>query len=96
MGVTGIVETKRINLATNYGLIDSPKSILPMKIWWLVPQYMMIGMCDVFGIMGMQELFYEHVAEEMRSIGAAMYIMLLPCSFKKKKLETKNIKEANL
>ena len=74
MGVAALIETKRIGVASEYGLLDTPKATLPMKIWWLLPQYMMIGMCDVFAIVGMQELFYDQMPEEMRSIGAALYI----------------------
>ncbi|KAJ9685367.1 hypothetical protein PVL29_017409 [Vitis rotundifolia] len=74
MVVAALVETKRISVAIDHGLTDSPRTTLPMKIWWLLPQYMLTGMCDVFTIVGMQELFYDQMPEEMRSIGAALYI----------------------
>ncbi|KAL8093556.1 protein NRT1/ PTR FAMILY 5.4-like [Apium graveolens] len=74
MVVAALVEAKRLGIAKKHGLIDSPKSIVPMSIWWLVPQYMLCGLTDVFAVVGMQEIFYDQVAEEMRSMGAAMYI----------------------
>ncbi|KAK1355220.1 putative Peptide transporter [Heracleum sosnowskyi] len=74
MVVAALVEGKRVSIARKHGLIDTPKSVVPMAIWWLVPQYMLCGLTDVFAIIGMQEFFYNQVPEEMRSMGAAMYL----------------------
>ncbi|XP_027091223.2 protein NRT1/ PTR FAMILY 5.4 [Coffea eugenioides] len=74
MVVAGLVEAKRVETARENGLTDSPKSMVPMKIWWLIPQYMLFGVCDMFTIVGMQELFYDQMPEEMRSMGAAAYV----------------------
>ena len=74
MAVAALVEAKRVGIAKKHGLLDAPEAVVPMSIWWLVPQYMLNGLTDVFGVVGMQELFYDQVAEEMRSMGAAFYI----------------------
>lgn len=74
MVVAALVEAKRVGIAKKHGLIHAPKSVVPMAIWWLVPQYVLSGLSDVFTVIGMQELFYNQVPEEMRSMGAAMYI----------------------
>ncbi|XP_071720265.1 protein NRT1/ PTR FAMILY 5.4 [Rutidosis leptorrhynchoides] len=71
MIVSALVESKRVKVATHYGLIDKPEIVLPMSVWWLVPQYVLMGISDVFTIVGLQELFYDQVPEEMRSMGAA-------------------------
>ncbi|MBA0781121.1 hypothetical protein Gotri_002076 [Gossypium trilobum] len=77
MVVAGIVETARVNTARKHGLIDTPKAVIPMSIWWLLPQYVLTGIGDVFTIIGLQELFYDQMPEEMRSIGAAAYISIV-------------------
>ncbi|CAH9085216.1 unnamed protein product [Cuscuta epithymum] len=77
MAVAGLVETKRLRVAAENDLLDSPKSTLPMQIWWLAPQYVMIGLTDVFTVIGLQELFYDQMPVEMRSIGAALYISVV-------------------
>ena len=43
----------------------------------MVPQYVLCGFSDVFTIVGLQELFYDQVPEEMRSMGAAAHISAL-------------------
>ncbi|XVF41111.1 hypothetical protein PTKIN_Ptkin01aG0254200 [Pterospermum kingtungense] len=77
MVVAAVVETARVNTARNHGLIDTPKAVVPMSVWWLLPQYVLTGIGDVFTIIGLQELFYDQMPEEMRSIGAAAYICVV-------------------
>ncbi|XP_050231073.1 protein NRT1/ PTR FAMILY 5.4 [Mercurialis annua] len=77
MAVAAVVEAKRVNTAIEHGLIDNPKAIVPMAVWWLLPQYMISGLEDVFTVIGLQELFYDQMPEGMRSMGAAAYISIL-------------------
>lgn len=77
MVVSAIVEAKRVNIAAKNGLLDSPKALLPMKIWWLFPQYMICGLSDTFAVVGLQELFYAEMPKSMRSLGAAAHISIL-------------------
>jgi peptide/histidine transporter 3/4 len=36
----------------------------------------MIGVADVFALVGMQEFFYDHMPGEMRSMGLALYLSI--------------------
>uniref|UniRef100_A0A7N2LCX3 Uncharacterized protein n=1 Tax=Quercus lobata TaxID=97700 RepID=A0A7N2LCX3_QUELO len=74
MVVSALVEAKRINIAKEYNLLDHPKAIVPMKVWWLLPQYIIAGLADIFTIVGLQEMFYAQMPEAMRSLGAALYL----------------------
>ncbi|KAH6824501.1 SNF2 domain-containing protein / helicase domain-containing protein / F-box family protein [Perilla frutescens var. hirtella] len=74
MAVAALVETRRVRVAGRHGLLDSPAAVVPMAAWWMVPQYVLIGMCDVFAVVGLQELFYDQMPAAMRSVGAAAYI----------------------
>ncbi|XP_010504249.1 PREDICTED: protein NRT1/ PTR FAMILY 5.4 [Camelina sativa] len=77
MMICGLVEAKRLRVARDHGLIDSPKEVVPMSSLWLLPQYILVGIGDVFTIVGMQELFYDQMPETMRSIGAAIFISVV-------------------
>ncbi|GER28533.1 major facilitator superfamily protein [Striga asiatica] len=74
MAVAACVESRRVRTADENGLLDSPGSVVPMAAWWLVPQYVLVGVSDAFAVVGMQELFYEEMPVGMRSIGAAAYV----------------------
>lgn len=41
--VAGFIKVKRKHIAASNGLIDSPKSTLPISVFWLVPQYSLHG-----------------------------------------------------
>ncbi|KAL1219892.1 Protein NRT1/ PTR FAMILY 5.13 [Cardamine amara subsp. amara] len=73
MMIAALVESKRLETAKEHGLINQPKATVPMSIWWLIPQYLLLGMADVFTLVGMQEFFYSQIPTELRSIGLALY-----------------------
>ncbi|GKC33619.1 proton-dependent oligopeptide transporter family protein, partial [Tanacetum coccineum] len=77
MLVAAVIETKRLETAREYGLLDDPNAIVPMKIWWLLPQYLLAGADNVFAIVGMQEFFYDQMPSDLRSIGLALYLSVI-------------------
>ncbi|KAK4793940.1 hypothetical protein SAY86_011934 [Trapa natans] len=72
-----LVEIKRLETARALGLVDLPDATIPMSIWWLVPQYLIFGIAQVFTMVGLQEFFYDQVPDELKSIGLALYLSVL-------------------
>ncbi|KAK9713695.1 hypothetical protein RND81_06G045100 [Saponaria officinalis] len=77
LAVSALVEIKRRNTASLHGLTNSPKATLPMSIWWLIPQCALLGVADAFTMVGLQEFFYDQVPDELRSVGASMYLSIM-------------------
>ena len=77
MVVAALVEAKRLSIAKQYDLVDNYKEIVPMSVWWLLPQYILSGLADMFTFVGLQELFYDQMPESLRSLGAAAYVSVL-------------------
>ncbi|KAL6619241.1 hypothetical protein ACP70R_034380 [Stipagrostis hirtigluma subsp. patula] len=71
--VAAVVERRRKSVAAASGLLDSPKAILPMSVFWLVPQYAIHGVADAFMDVGRMEFLYDQAPESMRSTAAALY-----------------------
>ncbi|KAF3522237.1 hypothetical protein F2Q69_00050552 [Brassica cretica] len=69
MVVAALVETKRLQTAR-----DDATTL--MCVWWLVPQYVFIGVADMLTMVGLQELFYDQVPCELRSIGMALNLSI--------------------
>ncbi|XP_054811646.1 protein NRT1/ PTR FAMILY 5.10-like [Prosopis cineraria] len=75
--IAALVEMRRLQAAIDSGLVDDPKATIPMSVWWLIPQYFLFGVADVFTIIGFQEFFYDQVPKELRSMGLALYSSIL-------------------
>ncbi|KAK6942131.1 Proton-dependent oligopeptide transporter family [Dillenia turbinata] len=71
--VAGLVEIKRKAVAAEHDLLDKPKAIIPISVFWLVPQYCLNGIAEVFMSVGHLEFLYDQSPESMRSTAAALY-----------------------
>ncbi|KAL1205955.1 Protein NRT1/ PTR FAMILY 5.8 [Cardamine amara subsp. amara] len=68
--IAALVETKRLKVSKK--MKTSPNSD-PLSIFWLLPQYVLLGISDIFTVVGMQEFFYSEVPVKMRTMGFALY-----------------------
>ncbi|KAF5457210.1 hypothetical protein F2P56_021326 [Juglans regia] len=74
MVIAAVVEMKRLEISRKMGNLDSESAeTLPLSIFWLLPQYILLGISDIFTVVGMQEFFYNEVPVRMRTMGFALY-----------------------
>ncbi|XP_006845418.2 protein NRT1/ PTR FAMILY 5.6 isoform X1 [Amborella trichopoda] len=66
-GVAALVETRRLHVAPHH----------LMSVFWLVPQFFLLGITDVFALVGIQEFFYTQMPDSMRSQGMALYLSVI-------------------
>ncbi|TVU36354.1 hypothetical protein EJB05_18286, partial [Eragrostis curvula] len=76
MVVAAFVETRRLRVARDAVLIDQPDVALPMSLWWMVPQYVLLGLAGVLGEVGLVEFFYDQVPDALRSVGLALCLSI--------------------
>jgi dipeptide/tripeptide permease len=68
------VEKRRRSVAAASGMLDAPKgAMLPISVFWLVPQYAIHGVANAFMDVGRMEFLYDQAPESMRSTAAALY-----------------------
>ncbi|OMO97112.1 Proton-dependent oligopeptide transporter family [Corchorus capsularis] len=71
--VSSFVEIKRKSVAANHNLLDDPKAVIPISVFWLVPQFCLHGVAEVFMSVGHLEFLYDQSPESIRSTAAALF-----------------------
>uniref|UniRef100_A0A5B6YHU2 Uncharacterized protein n=1 Tax=Davidia involucrata TaxID=16924 RepID=A0A5B6YHU2_DAVIN len=66
------VEVRRMHVIRVQHLAGT-KEIVPMSIFWLLPQYVLLGIADVFNAIGLLEFFYDQSPEDMQSLGTTFF-----------------------
>ncbi|KAI3458645.1 hypothetical protein Pfo_015308 [Paulownia fortunei] len=77
MATAALVERKRLTTAEKEILQERNVGPLPMSVFWLAPQYIILGIGDSFSLVGLQEYFYDQVPDSMRSLGMAFYLSVI-------------------
>nr|DAD34715.1 TPA_asm: hypothetical protein HUJ06_005355 [Nelumbo nucifera] len=72
MVIAALVEAKRLQISRS-GLQSAGTAVVPLSIFWLLPQYILLGTSDVFTVVGMQEFFYTQVPSRLRTMGVGLY-----------------------
>lgn len=66
-------------LVENRRLMKKERSEI-MNVFWLVPQFFILGFGDGLALVGLQEYFYEQIPNKMRSLGIAFYLSVIGCA----------------
>ena len=77
MIVAALVEAKRLRMHEQEILRSGETGKNTMSVFWLVPQYLILGFGDSFSLIGLQEYFYDQVPDSMRSLGMALYLSVI-------------------
>lgn len=72
MIIAAFVENKRLQVTKQHN-----GSSMSMSVFWLAPQFLVIGFGDGFTLVGLQEYFYDQVPDSMRSLGIALYLSVI-------------------
>ncbi|KAL6907674.1 hypothetical protein ACP4OV_002713 [Aristida adscensionis] len=71
MAIAAVTESRRLAFARRHGL-DATGGQLPLTIFVLLPQFVLMGLADAFLVVGKIEFFYDQAPESMKSLGTAM------------------------
>ncbi|CAK9171832.1 unnamed protein product [Ilex paraguariensis] len=77
MSTAALVEKKRLSIARRENIQGGQTGPVSMSVFWLRPQFMLLGVGDAFTLVGLQEYFYDQVPDSMRSLGIALYLSVI-------------------
>ncbi|VVB08114.1 unnamed protein product [Arabis nemorensis] len=73
MIIASITERFRLNVATKHGLIHQTAVPLPLTIFVLLLQFVLMGLADAFFEVGKLEFFYDQAPESMKSLETSYF-----------------------
>ncbi|KAL5843458.1 hypothetical protein ACOSQ4_009416 [Xanthoceras sorbifolium] len=65
MVIAALVEMMRLKTDKEHGLVDEPNVTIPMSVWWLIPQYVLLGIAKAC------------IMVELRSVGLSCYLAII-------------------
>ncbi|KAK8452344.1 hypothetical protein SEVIR_5G096600v4 [Setaria viridis] len=71
MVAAGVLDIVRLRAVARHGLYGD-KDVVPISIFWQIPQYFIIGCAEVFTFVGQLEFFYDQAPDAMRSLCSAL------------------------
>ncbi|KAM3341964.1 protein NRT1/ PTR FAMILY 4.5-like [Capsicum galapagoense] len=71
MAVAAVVESRRKSVAVEHSMVDSA-SPLPMSVFWIVYQYIIISAAEIFTLVGLLDFFHAESTSGMKSLGLAI------------------------
>ncbi|KAH7439674.1 hypothetical protein KP509_04G071700 [Ceratopteris richardii] len=78
--IASLVEKKRLRIAKQFNH-STDAAWLPMSVFYLIPQYWLVGMGDAFGYVGQLEFFYRESPTRMRSLGSGLSLSSISLGF---------------
>ncbi|XBI13396.1 protein NRT1/ PTR FAMILY 5.1-like [Aegilops tauschii subsp. strangulata] len=67
-----LVEVRRMRVIREHP-VRGPHETVPMSVFWMLPQYVILGVGDVFNTIGVLEFFYDQSPEGMQRLGTTFY-----------------------
>ncbi|OMO91424.1 Proton-dependent oligopeptide transporter family [Corchorus olitorius] len=82
MVISALVEAKRLKIARAHHLDQAQHSaIVPMTVWWLFPQLVVVGIGDALHFPGHVGLYYQEFPVSLRSTATAMVSIVVGIAF---------------
>ena len=66
----GVLDNNRDTYNSNRAM-----EVVDMSVWWQIPQYLLIGLSEVFTAIGQLEFFYDQAPDVMRSCSMALQLL---------------------
>ena len=70
-----VFETIRLKSARKHGGYNNPGLVVPISIFWLIPQWILAASAELFAYIGLFEFFWEEIPIEMRSLGGGLALL---------------------
>lgn len=81
MVAAALTEVKRLRAARSNGLVDNPTAEIPLSVFWLVPQFFLVGSGEAFMYIGQLDFFLRECPKGMKTMSTGLFLSTLSLGF---------------
>ncbi|KAF4360463.1 hypothetical protein F8388_001934 [Cannabis sativa] len=81
MVAAALCEIKRLNVARLHGLTNNPRAEIPIKVFWLMPQFIIVGAGEAFTYIGQLDFFLRECPKGMKTMSTGLFLSTLAIGF---------------
>lgn len=81
MVAAALTELKRLRAARSHGLTDNPTAEIPLSVFWLVPQFFLVGSGEAFTYIGQLDFFLRECPKGMKTMSTGLFLSTLSLGF---------------
>lgn len=81
MIAAALCELKRLRAARSHGLVDDPTAEIPLTVFWLAPQFILVGAGEAFTYIGQLDFFLRECPKGMKTMSTGLFLSTLSLGF---------------
>ncbi|MBA0806105.1 hypothetical protein Gohar_005575, partial [Gossypium harknessii] len=81
MIAAALTEIKRLRSAGSHGLTNDPSAQIPMSVFWLIPQFLLVGAGEAFTYIGQLDFFLRECPKGMKTMSTGLFLSTLSLGF---------------
>ncbi|KAL0395308.1 UNVERIFIED_CONTAM: protein NRT1/ PTR FAMILY 6.3 [Sesamum latifolium] len=81
MVAAALCEIKRLHVARSHGLTHDQAAIVPLSVFWLVPQFLLVGSGEAFTYIGQLDFFLRECPKGMKTMSTGLFLSTLSLGF---------------
>ncbi|XP_010676154.2 protein NRT1/ PTR FAMILY 6.3 [Beta vulgaris subsp. vulgaris] len=76
-----LVEIRRLKVAKDAGLVNNPYEVVPISVFWLIPQFFFVGAGEAFTYIGQLDFFLRECPKGMKTMSTGLFLTTLSLGF---------------
>nr|CAC00545.1 putative low-affinity nitrate transporter [Nicotiana plumbaginifolia] len=81
MIAAALTEVKRLKVAHLHGLTNDANATIPLTVFWLVPQFLLVGAGEAFTYIGQLDFFLRECPKGMKTMSTGLFLSTLALGF---------------
>ncbi|GAB2216942.1 hypothetical protein Droror1_Dr00000093 [Drosera rotundifolia] len=81
MIAAALIEIKRLHVAQENGLVNDPNTQVPLTVFWMIPQFVFVGMAEAFTYIGQLDFFLKECPKGMKTMSTGLFLSTISLGF---------------